>query len=448
MAPSSGYSRCQSWVLLLSYIATCGSFHFASTERSHHHGVNKHFVTAFASKSFSLPESNEACQPLFPAANPHEILNPLTGRMIKQQSGTENKKSRWYHFMYEIGGYIAYRSTLAPLELKRLITWEQEELETDIHKKSNSYCDNNSDSLWYHVSPSFDAVDEARESIETKDVPYLDQILFVHKPANLLTLPGIDEPNCLANHVNKWLFSNSDTTSLLKIAEKSAKRNVRTQSKKKRQKKKTFVPRPCHRLDRDTSGVMVIALTPDAIRTTSALFEERFVQKHYVALVAGHLENDTGFCEYSIGKVYNPQNDHNEFRCHIQKSILQHKQAGSIRKVSCDDLTKFTENSLRSAKAEWAVSKRFTIDLGDGTKAKYSRVVLKPKTGRGHQLRLHMASLGHPILGDTLHAPSSVASVTPRLCLHAEKLEIDVQTLTNGGGLQKGRIVATSIPPF
>jgi hypothetical protein len=61
--------------------------------------------------------------------------------MIKQQSGTENKKSRWYHFMYEIGGYIAYRSTLAPLELKRLITWEQEELETDIHKKSNSYCD-------------------------------------------------------------------------------------------------------------------------------------------------------------------------------------------------------------------------------------------------------------------------------------------------------------------
>lgn len=103
---------------------------------------------------------------------------------------------------------------------------------------------------------------------------------------------------------------------------------------------------------------------------------------------------------------------------------------------------------MRNAKTEWAVSKRFTIVLDDGTEAKYSRVILKPYTGRGHQLRLHMASLGHPILGDTLHAPSTVASVTPRLCLHAEKLEIYVQSLAANGTIEVGKIVARSCPPF
>ena len=66
------------------------------------------------------------------------------------------------------------------------------------------------------------------------------------------------------------------------------------------------------------------------------------------------------------------------------------------------------------------------VDDSTCLEANYTRVELKPVTGRGHQLRLHMAAIGHPILGDELHAPKEVADAAPRLCLHAETLSLPV----------------------
>jgi len=208
-----------------------------------------------------------------------------------------------------------------------------------------------------------------------------------------------------------------------------------------------YIPRPCHRLDLDTSGVMVIALTPEALRLTSSMFEERRVQKTYIALVAGHLDTDHGFVEYPIGKVYNPIHDFNEFRCHIPPSARGNVQSTSAADVSTANHLDFVENSLRNAKTEWKVCKRFEISLNNGKMAKYTRVKLKPHTGRGHQLRLHCAAVGHPILGDDLHAPELISRATPRLCLHAEKLEMEVVSPTDAHS-QLSKAVATSIPPF
>lgn len=367
--------------------------------------------------------------------------------------------------MHEVGGFIAYKNTLVPLDLSHLVAWEEgTEDSPNPDKISTTYREVDGgpdpDSSWYCISPSFDECHENRQDLEGKILPYLDQILFVHKPSNLLTLPGIDEADCLAKYLNEWLLSHNDGSTLIQIARKSAKckNQIKIQKKtKKKKNNKTFVPRPCHRLDQDTSGVMVVALTLDAIRSTTGLFEDRAVQKYYVALVAGHVKNDTGFCEYPIGKIHNPQKGYNEFRCHVPKSTLKsskqpHHALSPVNKVVCDDEADFNENSVRHAKTEYSVSKRFTIDLDDGTTVKYSRVNLKPHTGRGHQLRLHMAALGHPILGDILHAPSGIASVSPRLCLHAEKLEIDVQMQKHSDfgddDLQTGRVVATSLAPF
>lgn len=179
-------------------------------------------------------------------------------------------------------------------------------------------------------------------------------------------------------------------------------------------------------------------------------FEQRTVQKTYVALVAGHLvaadDNDKGTVDFPIGKVPTPEG-YNVWSCHDTDD---------------DDTTgRFLEGSLRNARTDWTVSARLSVPLATTGlfPANYTRVELAPRTGRGHQLRLHTLALGHPILGDTLHAPHAVARVTQRLCLHAETLQIDamicaatdnddVQDETDGNGFQRVSVTCTSVAPF
>lgn len=171
--------------------------------------------------------------------------------------------------------------------------------------------------------------------------------------------------------------------------------------------------KPCHRLDRDTSGIVLFGLTREAHRDISKQFEERTTQKTYMALVSGHFEKDHGIINMAIGK--------------------QKTKEGFNRWVIGGD-------KPREAITEWHVDKLFT-DADTG--AKWTRMKLKPKTGRGHQLRLHMKACGHPILGDTIHGKDDgsggVATCSPRLCLHAHKLQV----VWNGL-----RLEATSVTPF
>ncbi|WP_407307740.1 RluA family pseudouridine synthase [Acinetobacter sp.] len=182
-----------------------------------------------------------------------------------------------------------------------------------------------------------------------------EDFMVIHKPAGVLTVPGKTEDlqDCVINR-------------LLKI------------------EPKTLL---IHRLDRDTSGILVFGLTKWGQKTISRQFQERQTEKTYQAVVAGHLEGE-GTVDVPV--IYDPEHpplhitapDHN-------KPALTH----------------------------WQAIEHFEIQ-GQAV----TRVKLTPITGRSHQLRVHMQYLGHPIVGDTLYATPEQQQLIPRLCLHAEHL--------------------------
>ncbi|WP_107845756.1 RluA family pseudouridine synthase [Litoreibacter ponti] len=139
-----------------------------------------------------------------------------------------------------------------------------------------------------------------------------------------------------------------------------------------------------HRLDRDTSGVMVFAQTKSAQRHLGLQFEKRQTKKTYVARVAGEVADKEGLI--SLPLVVDWPN-----------RPLQH----------VDFVTG------KEAVTNW---RRLRVE--DGT----TRMRLMPKTGRSHQLRVHMQALGHPILGDPFY--SDDAARYPRMMLHAESLRL------------------------
>ena len=141
-----------------------------------------------------------------------------------------------------------------------------------------------------------------------------------------------------------------------------------------------------HRLDRDTSGVMVFALTPHAQRSMSMQFEARSTKKTYVACVAGAVDESEG--EIDLPLIVDWPNRPKQMVCH---------------ETGKPAVTEFKRMSV----TEWQ-----------------SRLRLFPKTGRSHQLRVHCLAIGHPILGDPLYSPETVADF-PSLLLHSEELRIN-----------------------
>jgi tRNA pseudouridine32 synthase/23S rRNA pseudouridine746 synthase len=141
-----------------------------------------------------------------------------------------------------------------------------------------------------------------------------------------------------------------------------------------------------HRLDMDTSGVMVFALTAHAQRHLSMQFEQRLVKKTYIARVAGQMGEKTG--EVDLPLIVDWPNRPLQMVCH---------------------------ETGKPALTEWKVIK---MNAGE------SRLRLTPKTGRSHQLRVHCLAIGHPILGDPLYTPETASDFT-RMMLHSEELRIN-----------------------
>lgn len=140
-----------------------------------------------------------------------------------------------------------------------------------------------------------------------------------------------------------------------------------------------------HRLDRDTSGVMVFALSKHAQRHLGLQFEKRQTKKTYIARIFGRLEQREGTVDLPLIVDW-------------PNRPLQHVDH---------------ENG-KEAITDWRVVKYEDVS---------TRVRLYPKTGRSHQLRVHMREIGHPIMGDPFYATGE-ARDAPRLMLHAEKLQL------------------------
>lgn len=145
-----------------------------------------------------------------------------------------------------------------------------------------------------------------------------------------------------------------------------------------------------HRLDKDTSGVMVVARTPEVLAALSGQFKARIVQKKYAALVAGVIKKGSGTIEAPIGR-------------HVKER----------KKISVHTA------SPREAVTLFRVRERF----GQAT-----LVEVEIKTGRTHQIRVHMAHAGHPVLGDRTYGGARAAKIgslsIDRQMLHAESLSL------------------------
>jgi len=183
------------------------------------------------------------------------------------------------------------------------------------------------------------------------DIVFQDEsFIAVSKPTGLLTVPGRgpDKQDCLYTRLLK-LFPDA-----LMV----------------------------HRLDMDTSGLVLFARSLDVQRNLSLQFEKREVEKSYIAVVEGVIGQDEGMVDYPM-----------------RKDMEQRLPPRHI--IDC----------VRGKKAvtEWKV-----LERGNGT----TRLALFPKTGRSHQLRVHMQSMGHPIVGDPIYGHPA-----ERLMLHAQTLE-------------------------
>ncbi len=180
--------------------------------------------------------------------------------------------------------------------------------------------------------------------------------LIVNKPTLLLSVPGRAEDNkdCLITRLQENGYPEA---------------------------------RIVHRLDWETSGILVIARDPDSHRELSRQFHDRETGKTYIALCWGQPETDAGHIDLPLR--YDPPNK--------PRHIVDHEQG-------------------KAAQTFWQILERHTD---------YCRVQLTPITGRSHQLRVHMLSIGHPLLGDGLYAQGAALDAWPRLALHAARLEIN-----------------------
>jgi 23S rRNA pseudouridine1911/1915/1917 synthase len=143
-----------------------------------------------------------------------------------------------------------------------------------------------------------------------------------------------------------------------------------------------------HRLDRDTSGVLLVARTPAALEALARQFRARSIEKHYLAIVRGALKPPSGMIDRPIGR-----------HPHERKRMSVRSRRG------------------RAAVTRWTVLER----LPGAT-----LVQLRPETGRTHQLRVHLAALGHPILGDRVYGARRASPPGQPTCarqaLHAAEI--------------------------
>lgn len=214
-------------------------------------------------------------------------------------------------------------------------------------------------SLWHYAwfeckGPDMQVFIYQPPSLPWLDIRYADEhIVIINKPSGLLSNPGI------AAHTHDC--------ALTRLQQMYAEVHL------------------VHRLDCDTSGVMVFARSKAAEIHLKKQFEGRDMQKTYVALVQGDVQTASG---------------------EINAPLLADPEQRPLQKVAA------------------AGKKALTYFEVLEHSAQRSRLLLKPVTGRTHQLRVHLQYIGHTILGDNFYGDAACRAAAPRLCLHAQSLTL------------------------
>jgi 23S rRNA pseudouridine1911/1915/1917 synthase len=192
--------------------------------------------------------------------------------------------------------------------------------------------------------------------------------LVIDKPAGIQVHPDAHEKE---NTIANWLLANYPKIKDVHDGSRDAQ----------------LRPGIVHRLDKDTSGLMVIAKNQKTFNTLKKLFQDRKVKKTYLAIVHGILKEKTGTIETEIAK----------------SADYKRQTIATVR----------TRTKARSAFTGYSVLKEFKD---------YSLVEAYLKTGRTHQIRIHLWSIGHPVVGDQLYKRKAKSNLAGRQMLHAEKL--------------------------
>jgi 23S rRNA pseudouridine1911/1915/1917 synthase len=164
-----------------------------------------------------------------------------------------------------------------------------------------------------------------------------------------------------------------------------------------------------HRLDKDTSGVMIVAKNIFAYHDLVRQFQDRSVEKEYLALAWGNVNPDRGRIDRPIGR-------HRSDRKRMSSMFLSKRS--------------------REASTEWVVERRWAIDAGALPPVWVTLLRLRPHTGRTHQIRVHLADSGYPLVGDRVYGRKRKSGANkypvlaklecfPRQALHAETLTVN-----------------------
>ncbi len=156
-----------------------------------------------------------------------------------------------------------------------------------------------------------------------------------------------------------------------------------------------------HRLDRETSGVMLVARNQKSFEYLKSLFQKHEVLKTYLAVVVGVPPKKQGTIDAPIG-----------MRSGTMKRSVRSAKMAKLAVTEYRIMRTFTKTSAAPSG-----------ERGIGGGAKYSLLAVNPKTGRTHQIRVHLASIGHSVVGDRLYGPKAQPPWAKRLMLHALSVE-------------------------
>lgn len=282
-------------------------------------------------------------------------------------------------------------------QLRSLISRRQVQIDgnvcTDAHRKLRT-----DQIIRIYASPRARPIEASDLNIRFQD----EHLLVVEKPPGITSVREDDEPGQRDKQptLDELLQQRIDREGLLRLpgrgtaATSLAQKNRRQLSHQLHQKRLRIKVRPVHRLDRDTSGLMIFALSDTAETKLKELFAQHAIDRAYLAVVQGmirsqtvqtHLVRDRG--DGLRGSVNDPQNHPD-----AKPAITHIKLIRSIR-------------------------------------SEYSLIECRLETGRTHQIRIHLAELGHPLCGEKLYVrphtgaePVSDRSSAPRQALHAYRL--------------------------
>lgn len=203
------------------------------------------------------------------------------------------------------------------------------------------------------------------------DVIYEDEnIVVINKPAGIQVHPShiVKDKTLVNGLISKY-------SEIADVHEKGEENNLR--------------PGIVHRLDKDTSGVMIIARNKETFFELKKMFKERNIEKTYLAIVKGKMKEREGIIDKPIARSTT-----------YKKQVIANEKTKTI---------------VRKAVTNYKVLE----ELKD-----YSLIEVKPKTGRMHQIRVHLASLGNPIVGDRIYGKNE--SIAERQMLHAKSIKFNL----------------------